>query len=545
MIVRTYVRRSKNDEGKQQFSLDVQAGGCRDFLAASPFAGAKVVEYVDDGKAGDDFHSRTGLRQLLSEARRGDVICCRDQSRLGRDAIEVTLVVRDLVRDRGCRLFYYVNGQEALFANAIDQATTFIQGTGHQMELEAIRSRVREALRSRVRAGRIAGGRCYGYRLERKADGSGRPFTIAVVDEAEAEVVRRIFAMRCDGLGYKKIAQTLTEEGVPPPSAGKRGTGTWGPGSIRAMLLSPRYRGVYVHGRVKKVRHGGVVARVRAEASEVITVELPEWQIVDDETWTRAQEHFAPTSPTRRMTSSAAKYALTGIARCGVCDGAVGCASTRQNGGYVKSYACRRRHQRGPRACAASVHQPMADVETALLTYLESSVLTADVIDHYAREIRAAVEDEIPDREADVADLEAQLRQVKAEQKRLTKAVAIADDVPELVTELRDRATRARGLEARIAAVRRTPDNLRGTVDRAEAQVRAKLGQARSALTLANDPEGLRLTFLRLFPEGLRFHPGRVGTHQVWEIEGSLNLCQLAGVDELAPFTLNRDPKGT
>ena len=43
----------------------------------------------------------------------------------------------DLVRDRGCRLFYYVNGQEALFANAIDQATTFIQGTGHQMELEA------------------------------------------------------------------------------------------------------------------------------------------------------------------------------------------------------------------------------------------------------------------------------------------------------------------------------------------------------------------------------------------------------------------------
>lgn len=32
---------------------------------------------------------------------RGDVIICRDQSRLDRDAIEVTLVVRD----RGCRLY--------------------------------------------------------------------------------------------------------------------------------------------------------------------------------------------------------------------------------------------------------------------------------------------------------------------------------------------------------------------------------------------------------------------------------------------------------
>jgi DNA invertase Pin-like site-specific DNA recombinase len=91
-------------------------------------------------------------------------------SRLGRDAIEVTLVVRDLVRDRGCRLYYYATGHEVQFANAIDQATTFIQGTGHQMELEAIRSRTREALRSRVRNGQIAGGICFGYKLDR-----GRP----------------------------------------------------------------------------------------------------------------------------------------------------------------------------------------------------------------------------------------------------------------------------------------------------------------------------------------------------------------------------------
>jgi hypothetical protein len=35
----------------------------------------------------------------------------------------------------------------------VDQATTFIQGTGHPMELAAIRSRTRDGLRSRARQG--------------------------------------------------------------------------------------------------------------------------------------------------------------------------------------------------------------------------------------------------------------------------------------------------------------------------------------------------------------------------------------------------------
>jgi hypothetical protein len=33
MMIRTYLRRSKKDEGKQQFSLDVQTKGCDDFIA--------------------------------------------------------------------------------------------------------------------------------------------------------------------------------------------------------------------------------------------------------------------------------------------------------------------------------------------------------------------------------------------------------------------------------------------------------------------------------------------------------------------------------
>ena len=42
MTIRIYTRRSKNDEGKQQFSLDVQQAGCREWLSARTLAGEIV-----------------------------------------------------------------------------------------------------------------------------------------------------------------------------------------------------------------------------------------------------------------------------------------------------------------------------------------------------------------------------------------------------------------------------------------------------------------------------------------------------------------------
>ena len=539
MIVRLYLRRSKNDEGKQQYSLDMQNAGCRDWLRASPFAACKVVQYVDDGEAGDQFLTRAGLRKLLAEAEPGDVIACRDQSRLGRDAIEVTLVIRDLVRDRGCRLYYYASGQEVQFANAVDQAVTFIQGTGHQMELEAIRSRVREALRMRARSGRVAGGRCYGYRLERVADGPGRSYTLAVIDEAQAEIVRRIFAWRCDGWGLKKITHELNTERVPAPRAGRRGTGSWSPSCIRAMLQNQRYRGVYVHGKIKKVRRAGVVSRVTAEPTEVITVDLPEWRIVDDETWSRAQEGFAVASQPRRASAPAAKYPLTGIARCATCRGSVGVANCRSQRRTVKAYTCIHHHTRGASVCPVTIYQPIEDVESALIAYVAEHVLTPDVIAEMAREIRAAIEAQLPRREADATELERELRDVKAEQKRLTKAVALADDVPELVTELRQRAARARALEVQIATIRRAPSELRALVDQAEATVRDRLGDVRAALL---DRADLRAVFLRLFPDGIEFRPVRVGERQVWRLEGGAAVGRVALNESDAWFNLGEPP---
>jgi DNA invertase Pin-like site-specific DNA recombinase len=324
-MLRVYLRRSKADEGHQQFSLDVQREGCRRFAVEElprrsiNVSWARRVEYIDDDRAGDDVLGRTELRRMRNEVQPGDVVLCRDQSRLGRDALEVTLAIRELVRDHGARLMYYATGQDVPFANAIDAATTFIGGVGHQMELEAIRSRTREALRARVRAGRIAGGRCYGYALKREADSFGRQYTVAIVDEAEANVIRRIFAWYLEGWGLKKIAAKLNAEGIRSPVAGRRGTNSWSPTCVRELLRRERYRGVYRHGLIHRVRRGGKRVCVPGRPEEVITRDIPEWRIVDDSTWFAAQELNVGRRREIRAPGPAARYPLSGVARCGTC----------------------------------------------------------------------------------------------------------------------------------------------------------------------------------------------------------------------------------
>ncbi|HEU4729528.1 MAG TPA: hypothetical protein VFT22_16625 [Kofleriaceae bacterium] len=121
---------------------------------------------------------------------------------------------------------------------------------------------------------------------------------------------------------------------------------------------------------------------------------------------------------------------------------------------------------------------------------------------------------------------------MRAEQKRLAKAVALADDVPELVVELRQRAARIQHLEAQILSAKRTPDEFASLVKQIEASSRAKLLDLRAALA---DEHDRREVFLALFPSGLSFSPTRTpdGQRQVWMIQGEVDLALLAGSDRV------------
>ena len=150
--------------------------------------------------------------------------------------------------------------------------------------------------------------------------------------------MRRIYEECLGGRGLKQIAHRLNDEGIPSPSAGRRGSGSWASSAVRTILLNPRYRGIYLHGRIKKVRQHGTGCRVKADPREVIETEIPEWRIVDDGTWFAVNARFTTREAISEATSSvqkrpAAKHALTGLGRCAKCGGAIVSQRVRAFGG--------------------------------------------------------------------------------------------------------------------------------------------------------------------------------------------------------------------
>ncbi len=523
---KVYLRRSKGDADHQQFSLDVQSEGARRFVEQEfpELSWAARIDYIDDDRAGDDFLGRAQLQQLLREAQPGDIIVCRDQSRLGRDALEVTLVVRTLVKERRCRLFYYASGQEVAFANAAEQAMTFIQGTAHQMELEAIRSRTKEALRSRVREGRIAGGACFGYDNVREEDSRGRAITITSRNDEQAKIVLRIFEEYAAGDGLKRIARRLNEDGVLSPTAKRRGSGSWAPSCIRAMLRRDRYRGIYTHGKVNRIRRGGVRVAEKADPKDIMSVEVPEWRIVSDILWQKVHQRFRTNTRTNHH-KPAAKYALTSIARCASCGGSIGSARIKAPGGgkRIPAYACTRHHERGSTVCRVSVHQPIDEVNDALIDYLQERILTEPILDEVLAQIRAEVRSRVVPKPINVSPLESELRELEARQGKLLQAIMTAGNIPVLAAELKKLAGQIEQIEATLARARRTPDDTEALIQAVECAAIEKLHNITEALT--GDKARLRAVFLSLFPDGLTFKPAPKTTgRRVWSISGKANL---------------------
>ena len=245
-----YARKSTTQDGNaDEQSIARQIEMARRFAAARGWAVDDAHVCLDDGISGAEFARRPGLVRLLAALKPRppfDVLLVTDRDRLGREQIETSYVLKQIVM-AGVRVFEVGKGQEITLSSPTDKVLSAVTAFAGELEREQARARTHAALEHRARAGRSTGGAVFGHTNARTDDGH---VTRAIVP-AEAQVIRRMFSLAGEGLGVKAIARTLNTEGVLAPRKADRVAG-WSPSTVRGALRNELYRGVAVWNRSRK-----------------------------------------------------------------------------------------------------------------------------------------------------------------------------------------------------------------------------------------------------------------------------------------------------
>jgi site-specific DNA recombinase len=502
--VRVWVRRSKADG--QAASLDTQRAGVAEFITKMGWGDLPRVEYAVDGVSGDDMRRlKARYDELLDDVQPTDIVICRDHTRLGRDMLESPKMIKQLVHERSCRLFYYYTGEEVHWRGADDGIVHVLRGYQGEKEVQNTRERTDEKLERNFQSGYSVGGICYGYRRIRHDVVVGtqrQQWTTFEINEAEAKVVRRIFTMFVEEVKPTQIARTLHREGVASPKAGKRGKGRWDGSCIRAMLKRPRYRGIFEYGQEREPH------------------QVKDWQIVTDEVWEQAEAIRAASrvSETRHSENRTTHLLSGALSKCDHCGSSIVVVGGAERS---KSYGCR--SHRYDQECPVTVKRPVHAVDAAFTAALREVFERPDVFDVLLAALRAEMKSQMPKRKVNTRALKKERAELKREQEALVAFIAAGgirkDKVPELGEAMSKRAARIRVLDVEIATAERTPDQAAAMVADAEAALRARLAQLREAFT--GDPRQTRAMLLQLFPDGLTWTEDKSARPHRWVITGA------------------------
>ncbi len=412
-------------------SIDDQLALCR---AHADRDGLTVAAtYTDSAKSSATLIGRDGIMQLLADAQAGrfDVVVVEELDRLSRD-MEDLAGLRKRLDFAGVAILSVHGGR----ADAIQVGLRGLMG---EMFLADLKHKVRRGMAGVVREGRNAGGRAYGYRPV-----PGHPGELAI-EEAEAEVIRGIWAAYAGGTPASVIAADLNARQVLPPRGRHWRTNTLVGHAARGygILRNELYRGRIVWGRVRMVRDPDTGRRISRTVprEDWHWAEAPDLRIVEESLWNAVAARLA--SVAREPTGSrnkTPKRLFSGKLKCGLCGAGMYIHHRRKGSIWL--------------ACSASREGACSHRLRPRLDLIEASILA-----QLARELR------------DPHYIAAYLEEYRAERRRL------AEDA------IRNASTLARrAAEADAALARAKTLYLRGLVDEDEAMTTiARLNEERGA----------------------------------------------------------------
>jgi DNA invertase Pin-like site-specific DNA recombinase len=277
MIAAIYARKSTEQSGvaDEAKSVTRQIEHARAYAVSKGWTTVEERVYVDDGISGAEFASRPGFVRLMTATAQKprpafQVLVMSEESRLGREAIETSYALKQLIT-ADVRVFFYLEDRERTLNSPMEKAMLALQSMSDEMEREKARQRTYDVLARKARAGQVTGGRTFGYdNITILGPGGERSHVERRINDAEAAVIVRIFEMMRDGMGKVSIAKRLNADKAVCPRPQRGRPASWSPSTVHEALNRELYRGVIVWNQTRKRNAWGQKRPQARAAGEVM-----------------------------------------------------------------------------------------------------------------------------------------------------------------------------------------------------------------------------------------------------------------------------------
>jgi len=504
-----YCRISVDEElDRDNTSIENQKAIIEDFVAQR-FPGSRLTFYEDRDRSGYTFEQREGYqrmrRQMLNH--KIDILIIKDFSRFSRRNSRGLVELEDL-RDYGIRIISIGDGID--FPNDDDWLKIQFQFLINEMPVTDTSKKVKAVVKRRQQDGKWLCAAPYGYIINHRQE-----FEIV---PTEAEIVRTIFRLYQEGWGYKKIANYLTDEGIPTPRMSERQRkeaegkdykrevkSAWAIATVQGILENDFYIGTMRQSKYIRKKING--KDVKKDESEHIVIENHHQPIIGYREFATVKALLESRSTSHYRGQKKYDNVYSGFLECGDC-GSPMFAMSRAD--LKDAYRCGTYHRRGLKACT-SHHIRVDKLDEMLKLYLQKvKDNSATMIEHLNADL-AKEDEDIQEADRSEENLEEVLLELQEELKA-TKRQRIRDIMKhpeqeamleETYDELEDDLTR------RIAGIQNQIDM---TVDKRNTIIRVNRA-AKTALEVFDDVLGkdkLDRNDLQLIIDRIKVYEDRV-----------------------------------
>ena len=377
------------------------------------FPGSSLTFFEDRDRSGYTFEQREGYQKL----RKGllnhtyDILVVKDFSRFSRRNSKGLGELEDL-RDAGIRIISIGDGID--FPNDDQWLNIQLRFLMNEMPVTDTSKKVRAVVNRRQKDGKWITAAPYGYKVNARQEFEVVP--------TEAEVVRKIFELYIDGWGYKRIANYLTDEGIPTPRMSERERKeaegkeykrpvkqVWAIVTVQGILDNDFYIGTMRQSKYTRKKING--KDVKKDVDDQIVIENHHQAIISYRDFRIAQELRKSRSKSDYRGVKKYENTYTGFLVCGDC-GSPMFSMSRPD--LRDAYRCGTYHRQGLKGCTS--HYIRVDVLDKLLKeYLRKVRETsADMIQILQNDIQKQDED-LAEKETAADNMEAVLEELREE----------------------------------------------------------------------------------------------------------------------------------